>query len=83
MKRLLPFLRKLAFRVCQIGGICLLSALLPVAGAAASNIAVCGPPQFFKVHTPPANVQKPKLIRDKIPDQLRIKYDQNFLKGLT
>ena len=80
MKRLLAFARTLAFKICQIGSICV---LLATAATASPDLALGSVPQFFKVQPPPANVQKPKLIRDKVPDHLRIKYDRNFRHGLV
>jgi hypothetical protein len=82
MKKLLAFARTLAFKICQIGGVCVLMASA-AAAYASPYLALGSVPQFFKVQPPPANVQKPKLQRDKVPDHLRIKYDRNFRHGLV
>jgi len=83
MSRLVPLLEKLAFRIFQIGSVCLLSALLPSAGGASPYLTLGTIPRFISVHKLPPNFQKPKLPRQKIPDRLRMRFDDNFLKGLV
>jgi hypothetical protein len=82
MKRLLPLLRNLAFRLFQIGSVCLLTALVPLGAAASQHLALSSVPEVFEVRTPP-KLTKPKHLPDKVPDHLRIKYDQNFRHGLV
>lgn len=82
MNKLLPFLRKLAFRICQISGVCLLSALAQSA-AASPYLALGSVPEIFEVRTPPPNLPKPKPAPNKVPDHLRLKFDRNFMRGLV
>ena len=82
MNKVLSFLKKLAFRICQISGVCLLSALAQSA-AASPDIALGSVPEVFEVRIPPANLPKPKPTPNKVPDHLRLKFDRNFMHGLV
>jgi hypothetical protein len=83
MNKLLPLAKTLAIKMCQLGSVCVLTAIIPAAASASPYLAVGSVPEFFKVNKTPAKLEKPKLNRDKIPDYLRIKYDHNFRHGLV
>ena len=83
MDKLLPLAKTLATKICQFGSVCVLTAIIPAAASASPCLATGTVPEFFKVHKASTKLEKPKLIRDKIPDNLRIKYDHNFRHGLV
>ena len=83
MNTLHPILTALILRAIQLGGICVLTVFSPIASMALTPLPAGTSPLLFELDSPPAALPKRKAPPSKRPEQLKLKFDRSFLRGLA